>query len=301
MSSPTFESSLPDAKPPAGHKVMSLREMMRKERKYHSRVWGIIIFGLALLLVFIFLLVVLLIDSAHPGRADLDDILAPVFFYLFILALCVAPFVVHPLRYRPAMTRCLIKHSLSPYGNPDELIDAIDLELQDRSYLRDSGMRPDRFYWQTTGHVVFTESWLLWFGWSEFRFLRLAELLWFYKRIEVRTRVWSTRDHVVSCLVCVNANGRPFLLRLFSEDYVDEALHRMVRRRPEALFGFQGEWRALAETEPPALQHLVARRRAEWEKLSRSSQVDLKEDRFDDACHFVRRVDSSSCPNGQKY
>src|SRR5262249_5547041 len=154
-----------------------------------------------------------------PSSNTLEDILAPVLFYFLMYVICLAPIVVHPLRYRPARTRRLMQRSLSRYGNPDELIDAIDVELQDRSFVRDLGLQPIRFYWQTTGHVIFTESWLLWFGWTEFRFLRVADMQWYYKRIEICSRLWSTSDRVTAFLVCVSSSGEPFLLRLLNEDY----------------------------------------------------------------------------------
>jgi len=91
------------------------------------------------------------------------------------------------------------------------------------------------------------------------------------------------------------------LLRLLNEDYVDEALHRLIRRRPDALFGFQGEWRELAETDPAALQHLVRDRQAEWQRLSGSRRKDGIDERRDDASQLVRRVDSTSSPSERKY
>jgi hypothetical protein len=124
---------------------------------------------------------------------------------------------------------------------------------------------------------------------------------WFYKRIEVQSRFWGISDRVVPYLVCVTGSGVPYLFRLFGEDYVDEALQRLLRRRPEALCGFQGEWRALAETEPEALRQLVTERRAEWERLSAGRKADIRDERLDDAFLNIRRVDSASSPAERRY
>src|SRR4029077_2943677 len=125
-------------------------------------------------------------------------------------------------------------------------------------------------------HLIFTEHWLLWFGWSEFRFLPIADVFWFYKRIEVQPRLWCTSDRIRNYLVCVTGLGEPHHSRLFNDEYVDEAIYRLVRRRPEARCAFQAEWQALAATQPAALRQMVAERRREWEHLSAARRADLK-------------------------
>ena len=289
------------AKQPFVLKVLCLRDLQRRERRRHSLYLGISLIALAVVLVVVFICVLRLNDESDYVRADAEGILSFVGFCLVYSMVGIVPFALHAYSYRPAKSRRLLLRCLSPYGDPDKLIDEIDIELRDRSFVRDGGLQPDRFYRRTTGHIIFTEHWLLWFGWSEFRFLPIAEVAWFYKRIEVQSRFWGISDRVVPYLVCVTGSGEPHLFRLFNEDYVDEALHRMLRRRPEALCGFQGEWRALAETEPAALRQLVAERRAEWEVLSAGRRADMRDEQLDDAFLNIRRVDSSSSPKERKY
>jgi len=300
MSAPQFDSEpAPNqAVSSPGQKVLSLRYLLHRERRKHSLIW----YGtFGLLFAYLALLVLLGVIVYDVATGQLSDAFGSLAVSVFCLLLGTIPLAELPLRFRPTKTSRLLQQSLSPYGDPEKLIDEIDTELQDRSFVRDAGLQPDRFYRRTTGHLIFTKHWLLWFGWSEFRFLPTADVVWFYKRVEVQSRLWGVSDRVVPYLVCVTGSGEPFLFRLFAEDYVDEALQRLLRRRPEALCGFQGEWRALAETEPKALRQLVAERRAEWERLSAGRRADARDERIDDAFLNIRRVDSASSPAERRY
>jgi hypothetical protein len=284
----------------SARKVLSLRELLRRERWYHALLRAFGILGIAIVIVTMLIAVAYWMDTFN-WEDDSDAVLAISFYALVIIGAFVLPLWRHPFRYQPAKTHRLLHEQLSPHGNPETVVDAIDLELQDRSFVRDSGLQPCRFYRQTIGHIIFTEQWLLWFGWMEFCFLHVADVVWFYKRIEVKTRFLGMSDRVLTYLVCVGPDGTPHLLRLLNEEYVDEAMDRLLRRRPEALCGFQGEWRALAETEPEALRELAAQQRAEWERLSSDDRADARDERLDDAFLNIRRVDASSSGEERKY
>jgi hypothetical protein len=284
----------------SANKVLSLRQLLRRERRMFLLVWS----SVALLFVLISGLIVTTValgSDAFSGPESVEKAFSFALFVAMMLFALTLPFLSYPFLYRPAKTRRLMQRCLSPYGDPEKLIDEIDIELRDRSFVRDAGLQPDRLYRQTTGHLIFTERWLLWFGWSEFRFLSIADVFWFYKRIEVQPRLWGTSDRIRNYLVCVTGRGEPHHLRLFNDEYVDEAIYRLLRRRPEALCGFQAEWQALAATQPAALRQMVAERRQEWEHLSAARRADWKDERFDDACLYIRRVDSSSSPEERRY
>jgi hypothetical protein len=273
------------SKPNSRNYAVSLRQMLRRERR--SR-WLVIVLAQAFVLPWMLMIIV----GAAYGSTDAACGTACALVYL--LPVLAIPFAIFLNRYDSAKTWELLRFSLSPLGDVEKLIDSIDGELADGAHIEVCGISPSRFRRQTNGTVVLTRSWILWFGLKEFRFLPVSHVLWFYKLIEAPSAWWDIRDRRRSQLACVTRRNELLELRALDEEFLDDALEILIRKRPEALFGFRAEWMELAEKAISPVLEEVARRRAKWQLASPEERAEWRNDCLADARHFVCRVDSEA-------
>jgi hypothetical protein len=211
-----------------------------------------------------------------------------------MVCLVAIPFGFKRERYDSQRTSELIHLSLDNIGDADELLKQIDSELAATDKVEIFGAIPTRFRRQTQGTLFLTENWILWFGWSEFRFLPISSVLWFYKRIEIPSAWWQTSDRKRVELACVSFANDLLTLRMHCEEFVEDAMQILIRKQPQALFGFKPEFKEMADKHITALQHEVARRRVAWEPMPQEERAEWRNDCLADARHFVRRVDSTT-------
>jgi len=218
-----------------------------------------------------------------------------------MVCLIAIPFGFSRERYDPQKTSELIHFSLDDLGDADELLKQIDFELAATENVEIIGARPTRFRRQTQGTLFLTETWILWFGWSKFRFLPISNILWFYKRIEIPSAWWQTSERRRVELACVTFSNELVTLRMHCEEFADEAMQVLIRKQPQALYGFQLEFKEMANKSITALQCEVARRRISWEKMSPEERAEWRNDCLADAQHFVCRVDSATGGSASPY
>jgi hypothetical protein len=267
--------------------------MLYQEKKLNG-LFALAIVGTMALVVGLFALGAFFLDDWWK-----DDCFGLLVMLGMFLPLIVFFLVYNFWRYNPRRTARQLRLSLALRGDVNELIERIDDELADAPKVEDLGFLPTRIRYQTRGQIVVTRSWLLWFGWSSFRFLPLADLIWFYKRVDLQPNQLFLRDHRIAYLVCLDARGETHALRMTCESYLDDALEVMARHRPEALFGFQGEWEELADLGVEKVQAAVNQRKVEFEKLNRYRRGSWIEARAEEAIRYLRRNDPWNPPVNQ--
>jgi hypothetical protein len=276
--------------PPAKNPLVSLRRMLRWERRisWAATVWW-------------FTLVTVCAASIVAGAGTDLYMLACAGFIVFFFVLAIAIGLgVFSSRYDSVTTWRQIHYTLDSLGDVNELLDQIDNELAGRE-AELFGPVPTRYRGQTRGSLILTQSWVLWFGWDGFRFFPIPRMVWLYKRIEVSAAWWGVSDHRRIELACVTRANTLLTLQMTDEDFLDEAIEILIRKRPEALFGFRAEWIELAKKSISPVLDEVARRRAAWEKASSEERAEWRNDCLADARHFVRRVDSTTEQNATEY
>ena len=225
-------------------------------------------------------------------------------FFGFVLVLssfaAAIPLGILTASYEPDNTRRQIHFTLASLGDADQLLDEIDSELgaDDAEIF---GAIPSRFRRQTQGTLALTDSWVLWFGWTEFRFFPISRIVWVYKQIEISPAWWAVSDRRQVELAFVTQANTHMWLRIHCEDFADDAMEILIRKRPDALYGLRTEWKELADKSISPVLEEVARRRTAWEKMSSEERAEWRNDCLADARHFVRRVDLATEQNASEY
>jgi hypothetical protein len=276
--------------PSANNPIFSLRSMLREEGKNNwvpFAWWGALV----------------LVSPTVLIAGFVFDSLALAFLgFVFILSsfAAVIPLGILTASYEPDNTRRQIHFTLASLGDVDQLLDEIDSELaaDDGEVL---GAIPSRFRRQTRGTLVLTDSWVLWFGWTEFRFFPISRIVWIYKQIEISPAWWAVSDRRQVELAIVTRANTQMWLRIHCEDFADEAMKILIRKCPEALYGLRTEWKELAGKSIAAILEEVARRRAALEKASPEERAEWRNDCLADARHFVRRVDTTAAGSATNY
>src|SRR5262249_3805418 len=146
--------------------ALSLRRMLRREARNSLTARVLWIAS-----------VILIAATFVVGAAAASEALACVIFILFLFVLMLAaPPGFFSARHDPAKTWEQIHFTLDSLGDANDLLDQIDLELAaDGAEI--FGAIPSRYRRQTQGTLVLTESWILWFGWHEFRFFPISRIV----------------------------------------------------------------------------------------------------------------------------
>jgi hypothetical protein len=260
----------------------TLRQLMRMERFGRIRTWCVA--GTILLLD---LGILYLACPLSPD--DWEGF----FVFQFMISAPTVAFVALSLgRFDKGKTRRDLHHFLARYGDVRKQTEQIDSELHMTAEVHEFDYMPSRFR-GTSGTILLTKSWLLSFGPESICFLRVDDILWFFKRYEVRNQWWGISHRPVVQLSCLTNRGMLYALAPVHDDTVDELIEFLAWRRPEALFGFSDDWRNLAEEGMTAVREEVTKRRAEWERLSKFQRGDWQEELTDLAISFICRVDES--------
>jgi len=135
-----------------------------------------------------------------------------------------------------------------------------------------------------------TENWLLHFRRGGLWIVRVDDILWAYKRINVRSTFLGGGR--LQFTVCVSVDrGRPLEIIVGREAAAHQMLEQIIRRRPAILVGYQMTWHDLAKEGIAALRGAVCERETQWASLSEDDQFDWLEDRSSEASEYVYRHD----------
>jgi hypothetical protein len=269
---------------------LSLRRMLRRESRNS---WAVV--------VWFMMIATLVALTLILGVATRTEGLLCVGFMLVVLLFTLAiPMGMFSGLNDAVTTWQQIHYTLDSLGDADVLLYQIDRELAAED-VEIFGAIPERFRRQTRGTLVVTNAWILWFGWNEFRIFPISRIVWLYKRLEVSSAWWRVTDHRRVELACVTRANTLLTMRISCEEFADDAIEFLFRKRPEALYGFRAEWMHLAEESIEPVLKEVACRLVVWEQLSHEERAEWRNDCLADARHFVRRVDSMTAQSTSNY
>jgi hypothetical protein len=257
-----------------------LREMLRREKRYATAASAAVL-GLVLLAFLLLLLGIIWVRDAIAGL-----------FCCFILPVLIPPSmiaIIYIERYSGlrSMDQLL---PLSRYGDVDSLIDQIDSEVVQSSDERLLARLPKTIVDSSSDCTVMTQNWLLHFGRKRLWIIRVDDILWVYKRINVRPSFW-VGGRLQFTVSVIADRGRSSEIIVGQEALADQLLAHVIHRRPAILVGYQMAWADLAKDGVTALRSAVREREEHWASLSDDDQSELLEDRLDEASDFVCRYD----------
>jgi hypothetical protein len=199
--------------------------------------------------------------------------------------------------YAPESTNNRLITLLFQYGKIKQVIKQIDSEVESGKQTQIRGSLPGALRGLGNRCAIISESWLIIFEPEDFWIVRISDILWAFKRIIARPTRW-TGERLIFQVCCVMNVDRVYCIPLPNEAWADEVLQMLVKRRPEVLFGYHGEWRDLAANGRAAMGAEIARRRNEWYALDEEGRDEWRMDRLDEAENFVRRVDPFAPSDG---
>lgn len=172
---------------------------------------------------------------------------------------------------------------LAELGDPKHVIAGIDKELRGEnvwvtgSLHYASPIRPPKY-------IAVTPNWLFQARFGYTVLLRLAELIWVFKRRRPGPAwlPWDTRRYELNCRT---RDGREWCVRTSDEEEIDRLFEQLLERRPALLVGWGGECLDLQEQGPAAVAAAYDGRAAEFEKLApkaREAWLDASCRRFEE-------------------
>lgn len=269
-----------------------LRSLIRLEKRTYA-----VLFGL-FLLVPAGLAAVLAAMSISSSPNEMGEILAGISCCSFPL-LAGFEILIWSLadQFAPGLTQMRFGVLFAYYGETNDLIRQIDSEFEPGKGHWIRGELPGAFRGRGNRCAMLGEFWLIVFEPEDFWIVRVPDILWTFKRIVAKPAWWGG-ERLVFQVCCVMNVDRIYCIPMLNESWADELLQELVERRPEALFGYRGEWRDLAAKGRKAMRAEVARRKEEWNAFDEEGRDDWQMDRRDEAENFVRRVDPLAPEDG---
>jgi len=256
-----------------------LREMLRREKRYSAAATAVAA-CLFLMMLFPLFLGMIRFSDPIPG-----------------IFCCTLPILIPPsIAAFMYIERYNGSHSmdqllpLSRHGDVHSLIDQIDSEIAKSSTQPWPARLPNTIVDRHSNYTILTENWLLHFLRGRLWIVRIDDVLWAYKRINV-TWTFARGEHL-QFTVCISAaKGRSIDIIVRREADADQILELIIHRRPAILVGSQMPWQDLAKEGIDALRIAVFQREKQWVALSEDDQSDWLEEQLDDASNFVHRYD----------
>jgi hypothetical protein len=212
--------------------------------------------------------VVLLVAAVvAAGAAALGPAPVQLAFYVVAGAIWYASWLVLSRWGRGARSRSspLWRQALV-YGSPRRVLGAIDAEVAAGRDVRVFGRTSVWCFWTTPDFVLLTTSWLVQANRAGLTIVRLDEILWVFRYDRRARGIWGLPVESHGFRVCVSAEE---VEEFPVQDPEEEAviLDELLRRRPEALAGFDEEWRELLSKSAEWMAGEIERRRGEWQAL----------------------------------
>jgi hypothetical protein len=176
--------------------------------------------------------------------------------------------------------------------NPWELARTIDAEWRAEGSLVEGAVPAVKAWWRPdTWFTVLTPNWLIHVSRGRIVVLIPDRISWVYLKVVAETRFFAKArfHHSVTCRM--DANTAEFDVWARTELIAFWLASELIRRKPHALAGYQGEYIELGKDRPDMLLSQTEQRRGVYDALPHAEQALWIEDAIEDLDEFPRRID----------